>query len=950
MDKIYSKRFKGDKMKRYLKHIWFFILAFIPQLAWAGNSANDIINQSWSSLVSFTPTPADWSMRFLGQVFGSVGTVLTGAQRTIIGELFGIFNAAMMALVAILIMYIVIKVILEACILGPEMGKKIGAWVMLRTAIGVSMLVPFKTGYSIIQVIIMWAVVQGVGLADHTWIAAVDFLREGGGIFVTSQQAMTDMSPDVTKSRTLDTVGDVPNPLEPTSNSQQQQPSNPDKVGTTDVLRSLVCMHVVEDAINTKYQNTKEDMINHPTKYPREGTAKYSELMNKYNQNISLQPKYDETNYVVIIPWVDKNNPNYDDLKQFNGACGVYDWNVASFTGTVKDNTCPDGTHECGVTKDQADQMTTGYMQAKELGVKGMVSDLDQLAVTLVKQAKNNNNNNQVAPGTSNGDMVANAAATYQTTIWSSASYASSLELRKSNNLNNIMTNYGWAAAGQYYTAISENFVIQGLNSKYNQDNYQISIASSYPDVHTPTYPPSTIIDSSRSGSDGLKYVEGILDQLQMGFDKALLENSLNFVDGHGSGDTSAIRYQAFMSMDKKDAKTASQYLGTAPLPDLSTSQFFKNESNIAVPNTIPGVHGDRAFPKLSKHLNEALDIWYNYMVNPQHDSQYDVPPMVKLQNVGESLMNGAYRTWVDVKNNIINTGTAIIASFGTAGIITSTASAITGNFLGLGSGGAALGAAMAAAGGAVLSLTLAIQFFTLPLVIAVTGPMFLTGTILSTYLPFVPFMFFTFGVISWLIFVVEAMAAAPLVAMGVTHPEGHDLMGKANQAIMLWLSVFLRPLAMIIGLIGGIVLFYVASEVLNAGFGGFVDILFMKQSPANQFQRLVIVLIYTFISVALVNQCFGMIYVIPEKIMRWIGLAPDHSDAPQLAESVKSGITPFIQATGEGAGKVAGESSKQVTQSAGQTAQVGTKTITAGGKAKDEIKAKFGKGTSLQQ
>lgn len=125
MDKIDSKRFKGDKMKRYLKHLWFFILAFVPQLAWAGNSAQNMFNQSWASLVSFTPTPDDWSITFLGQIFGNVGDVLTGVQRTIIGELFGIFNTAMMALAALLIIYIIIKVIIEACILGLRWGRKL---------------------------------------------------------------------------------------------------------------------------------------------------------------------------------------------------------------------------------------------------------------------------------------------------------------------------------------------------------------------------------------------------------------------------------------------------------------------------------------------------------------------------------------------------------------------------------------------------------------------------------------------------------------------------------------------------------------------------------------------------------------------------------------------------------------------------------------------------------
>ena len=64
-------------------------------------------------------------------------------------------------------------------------------------------------------------------------------------------------------------------------------------------------------------------------------------------------------------------------------------------------------------------------------------------------------------------------------------------------------------------------------------------------------------------------------------------------------------------------------------------------------------------------------------------------------------------------------------------------------------------------------------------------------GITLQYMVPLYPFMVFTFGVISWLAMVIEAMAAMPLVALGLTHPEGHDFLGKAEQAMMLLLGVF---------------------------------------------------------------------------------------------------------------------------------------------------------------
>ncbi len=332
---------------------------------------------------------------------------------------------------------------------------------------------------------------------------------------------------------------------------------------------------------------------------------------------------------------------------------------------------------------------------------------------------------------------------------------------------------------------------------------------------------------------------------------------------------------------------------------------------------------GDRSLAILSKHVNAAIDTWFGYMVDTKNEF---LAPMTKLQKVGSSLMLQAAEIWKNLFKTIYLIGILITGGFSLASLYFSGGGALVSavGLKGLGSGAAALGTTIATVGNSVLSLVIALMFFTLPLVIAVTAPMFVTGAILSVYLPLVPFMFFTFGIISWLIFVIEAMAAAPLVALGVTHPEGHDLMGKAEQALMLWLSVFLRPLAMIIGLITGIVLLYIAASVLNAGFGGIVDDIF-NGAPSGAFKGITVILIYTFIMVALVNQCFGLIYLMPEKIMRWLGLHPEGSDIPHLTESVKSGVTPFMQSTADGAGKVSGESSREIGRGIGAVHQGAT-------------------------
>jgi defect in organelle trafficking protein DotA len=113
-----------------------------------------------------------------------------------------------------------------------------------------------------------------------------------------------------------------------------------------------------------------------------------------------------------------------------------------------------------------------------------------------------------------------------------------------------------------------------------------------------------------------------------------------------------------------------------------------------------------------------------------------------------------------------------------------------------------------------------AISMMIMPYLGAWLGAMFTAGATMSYYIPLLPYMLFTFGTMGWFIGVIEAMVAAPLVALGVTLPDSeHEVMGKSEPAMLLLLGVFLRPPLMIIGFISGIILSYVGIWLLNTGF-----------------------------------------------------------------------------------------------------------------------------------
>lgn len=205
-------------------------------------------------------------------------------------------------------------------------------------------------------------------------------------------------------------------------------------------------------------------------------------------------------------------------------------------------------------------------------------------------------------------------------------------------------------------------------------------------------------------------------------------------------------------------------------------------------------------------------------------------------------------------------------------------------------------------------------------------------GLIFGYYVPLYPFMLFTFGVIGWLIAVIEAMVAAPLVCFGLTHPEGHDFLGETKQALMLLLGVFLRPTLMVIGMIAGMVLAYVSLELLVYTYSGFVRDLFYTHAPmagtvtssgveaaaavgmghimaqAGSVDGLILdlmafplfLVIFAMLVYVVTNQCYSLIYVLPDNIMRWIGGPQSPSTAAQMAAEVKGGISSAGQSGGQ--------------------------------------------------
>jgi len=169
-------------------------------------------------------------------------------------------------------------------------------------------------------------------------------------------------------------------------------------------------------------------------------------------------------------------------------------------------------------------------------------------------------------------------------------------------------------------------------------------------------------------------------------------------------------------------------------------------------------------------------------------------------------------------------------------------------------------------------------------------------------YVPLIPFVLFTMGAVGWMINVVEAMVAGPLIALGILSPSGqHELLGKAEPAIGMLFALFLRPSLMIFGMITAMLTSTVAVMLTNAGFhnvlltmydfGGKGAAASAARANANPFILLMILIAYVSLIIAVLNKCFSAIYIIPERVMGWISLQGAQYGEAEALSGVKSGI-----------------------------------------------------------
>ena len=125
--------------------------------------------------------------------------------------------------------------------------------------------------------------------------------------------------------------------------------------------------------------------------------------------------------------------------------------------------------------------------------------------------------------------------------------------------------------------------------------------------------------------------------------------------------------------------------------------------------------------------------------------------------------------------------------------------------------------------------MEISMKYRWLPVVAAATSFLIGYGSFLAFYVPVIPLMVFLLASIGWFLAVIEATIAAPVVAVGMAYPMGHDFLGRAENTMLLLFSVFIRPFTILAGFIFAIMLAWGGMWLLNN-----IGMLFLSDYIAN--------------------------------------------------------------------------------------------------------------------
>lgn len=176
------------------------------------------------------------------------------------------------------------------------------------------------------------------------------------------------------------------------------------------------------------------------------------------------------------------------------------------------------------------------------------------------------------------------------------------------------------------------------------------------------------------------------------------------------------------------------------------------------------------------------------------------------------------------------------------------------------------------------------------PFIIMLVVSFFVLGAMLSVYLPFVPFIVWFGAAINWLVVVAEAVIAASLWGLTFLAGEGDGFGDRSSHGWLFLVDVMVRPVFMVVGFFAGGALLIAGGTLLNQLFGvALANAQF--SSTTGVVSILVLLLLYCSACTNLVHRCFNLIFIVPDRVMSWLGAHASsglgHEDSDRMRNTI---------------------------------------------------------------
>ena len=798
----------------------------------------------------FQLAPNDKSIEYLGRIFGTMNGVLTqdggpAGSLSLLGTMFRTFNSIVLVIGVLVVVYITVVGVLATAQEGEFLGKKWNSlWVPLRVVLGIAALVPTGSGYSTLQIVMMWVIVQGIGAADVLWTTALKYIDTAGSPYAQvtipgpgAQNAIESLYQGLVCDITARQTGTDPAALKKGgyycsgSNSQfckQGPPTfDPNAAGTSMTFGPEgACGKITYCDLAAECSGGSGGQANSvkcaACQGQRLALAKIFPVLTAVaSEQVNADASYRDF-YYTSTTTANKADWNW-----------IYEYCSAQSPAIPRDQCCVPTKIPLQTCK--APLGKGGNANFPSPNAQGLPQNpSDEAVINLYWQ-------HRIKALVGGSDFIQTSVGMYLDTITKSVTdYISAQALNNPSALGGKLQDAqetGWIFAGSYYYTIAE----------MNDNNLTSSIPKLEAEAKSPA---QTVMNNYRNN------------------------------------------FEAAGTLMSQSSGQSGMFSATPSMQRMGSAFGSANNTTAkAFSTTTSGSSGSN--------------------------------PLSQLQITGTVLLVTAQILTV-----------VVIALTFVLGIVGAIAAFV-------------LGTGIHNPVNPALQL---IYLILVPITFALIGFMISTGSMLGVYVPLIPYVVFTFGALGWMTSCIEAMVAGPLVALGILSPSAqHEVLGKAEPALMLLFSIFLRPSLMIFGLMAAMLLATVYVDMVNYAFWTTVVSSFGESEGGvliyNPLQMILFLCAYVMLIVTGLNKCFAAIYLVPQGVMGWIG-----GQAAQYGEeSSLSGVKGGVDAGAAGA-KQTGEMAKDTSKSMGGEGEklAGSKKAAEEKKLKESrasIKAKGAKG-----